>query len=157
MTFGFGFSDYQSRAHSTSMIAEAVDELLNAIYMPYDELRKLTYGHVEEEHLTALDNCNVVARATIKQLLCHYYAVLGLCGEVGEIANKAKKVIRDQHGAISKEYVEDIGSELGDVQWYVSETAESLNLLLEMVAQGNIRKLADRKKRGRIQGSGDER
>jgi len=85
------------------------------------------------------------------------YTVLGLCGEAGELANKVKKVLRDDDGVLSPEKRVALIKELGDCSWYLSETARQLATTLENVAQLNIDKLFDRKDRGVIKGSGDDR
>lgn len=48
------------------------------------------------------------------------YATLGMIGEAGEIANKVKKIIRDDGGKPTKERKATIFGELGDVCWYVA-------------------------------------
>lgn len=83
--------------------------------------------------------------------------VLGLSGESGEVADKVKKLIRDQNGMISSENKVAIQKELGDVLWYLASVARYLGIDLESVALGNIEKLERRIQRGKISGSGDER
>jgi NTP pyrophosphatase (non-canonical NTP hydrolase) len=85
------------------------------------------------------------------------YPCLGLAGETGEVCDKIKKIIRDQDGVIKSEDVEAIRKELGDVLFYLAAQAWELGITLESVAQGNIDKIADRKKRGKLKGSGDNR
>jgi NTP pyrophosphatase (non-canonical NTP hydrolase) len=85
------------------------------------------------------------------------YPTLGLAGEAGEVAEKIKKVIRDEGGVVSEQKRTEIQKELGDVLWYVSEVARQLGLKLDDVARLNIEKLASRKERGVISGSGDNR
>lgn len=85
------------------------------------------------------------------------YPTLGLCGEVGEVAEKVKKVFRDQDGVFTEENKQAIRKELGDVLWYVSQIASELNLQLDDVAQANIEKLYSRMDRGVLSGSGDNR
>lgn len=85
------------------------------------------------------------------------YPTLGLVGEAGELANKAKKIIRDNNSEINEEHKENIRGELGDVLWYVSQTATEFGLSLEDIANHNLEKLADRQKRNKISGSGDTR
>ncbi len=85
--------------------------------------------------------------------LAKFYLTLGLTGEAGEVANKIKKEIRDNKGP----NMDDIKSELGDVLWYLSELALNYNISLEEVAKSNIEKLNDRRIRGTLSGSGDNR
>lgn len=82
---------------------------------------------------------------------------LGLAGESGEVVEKIKKLVRDQHLNIRDEDREEILKELGDVLWYVSVMAYYLDFSLEEIAEMNIKKLSDRKKRNKISGSGDNR
>lgn len=85
------------------------------------------------------------------------YPALGLCGEAGEVAEHAKKAIRDDGGEISSERRAAIAAELGDVLWYVSQIATELDLDLDQVAEANLRKLRSRQRRGVLSGSGDNR
>ena len=86
------------------------------------------------------------------------YLTLGLTGEAGEIANKVKKFIRD--GAAQDEYLAkriEIGYEIGDVLWYCAVLAKEMEMELGHIMENNLQKLADRKKRGTLSGSGDNR
>ncbi len=83
------------------------------------------------------------------------YAVLGLTGEAGELANKLKKVIRD--GLDPSDYEPAMAKELGDVLWYCAAVADDLGMSLSEIAQGNLDKLAARQKKGTISGDGDNR
>jgi len=85
------------------------------------------------------------------------YPTLGLTGEAGEVAEKIKKVIRDEGGVISDNKREEIKKELGDVLWYVSQLSTELGLSLEDVAQFNLKKLSSRKERGVLHSDGDNR
>ncbi len=85
------------------------------------------------------------------------YPVLGLANEAGEVAGKVKKVFRDKGGEISEETRAALGSELGDVLWYLSQVCTELGLSLDEVAEKNIAKLYDRLERGVIRGDGDDR
>lgn len=85
------------------------------------------------------------------------YPTLGLVGEAGEVAEKIKKVIRDNDGIISEEKREEIKKELGDVLWYLANLSEELDLSFEDVAQANLDKLNSRMQRDTLKGSGDNR
>lgn len=88
------------------------------------------------------------------------YCVMGLVGEAGELANKVKKIKRDNPEGdlgVSAELKKTLIDELGDVLWYVSELATCLGYDLSDVAKMNLSKLESRKERGTIAGSGDNR
>lgn len=85
------------------------------------------------------------------------YPVLGLVGEAGEIANKIKKIQRDDGGTLTLERHEALKDELGDVLWYLAQVSTELNLNLDDIASDNLSKLFSRKERGVLQGSGDAR
>lgn len=87
----------------------------------------------------------------------YVYPTLGLAGEAGEIANKVKKISRDQNGVVTPEVRTMIKAELGDVLWYVARLAEEFGLSLQEIAEENIAKLASRKERGTLHGDGDTR
>ena len=81
------------------------------------------------------------------------YTAVGLAGEAGEYANKVKKIVRGDESGNAWE----MADELGDVLWYVAMAARELNISLEQVASRNLAKLADRKDRDKLKGSGDSR
>ncbi|NCU30555.1 hypothetical protein EOL73_04470 [Candidatus Saccharibacteria bacterium] len=85
------------------------------------------------------------------------YLALGLVGESGEIAEKIKKIIRNEDGDFEKLDREDIKRELGDVLWYLAMLADTLELKFDDVAAANLSKLADRKQRGVVNSTGDYR
>ena len=82
---------------------------------------------------------------------------LGLTGETGEIAEKVKKLFRNDKGLVSDEKREDLKKELGDVLWYLSQFARLIDVSLEDVATANIKKLESRLERGVIKSEGDNR
>lgn len=85
------------------------------------------------------------------------YPTLGLCGEVGEVAEKVKKMIRDDGGVLSAERRAALAGELGDVLWYLAQVATEAGLDLDAIAAANIEKLSSRRLRGVLHGSGDDR
>ena len=85
------------------------------------------------------------------------YPVLGLLGEAGEIANKVKKIHRDHGGEMTEEIQSSLVDEIGDVLWYLAAVAHELGFRLEDIAELNLTKLAHRKNKGTLTGSGDNR
>lgn len=81
---------------------------------------------------------------------------LGLQSEVGEVSGKIHKRYRDGPGDYGK-YRGEIKDELGDVLWELTALAHTFGLTLEEIANRNLEKLASRARRGKIQGSGDNR
>lgn len=86
-----------------------------------------------------------------------FHLLLGLVGETGEIAEKAKKIVRDKDSDFSQWDIEDLTKELGDTLWYIAVLADYFDIRLEDVAQLNITKLADRQQRAVLNGTGDNR
>ena len=89
------------------------------------------------------------------------YCLLGLAGEVGEVCNKYKKVIRGDYANKPAGHIaameKDLAKELGDCLWYLAVAAHELGHNLEDIAYDNIIKLRDRAERGVIMGNGDNR
>ena len=85
------------------------------------------------------------------------YPTLGLTGEAGEVAEKVKKVIRDNNQEFTDEKKRQIALEISDVLWYCATLSHDIGYTLEDIAQMNVDKLASRQQRNKIGGSGDER
>lgn len=85
------------------------------------------------------------------------FPTLGLAGESGEVAEKVKKIFRDNNGVVDEKIKETIQKELGDVLWYISQIASEFGLSLDKIASENIKKLSSRKNRGTLHGNGDNK
>lgn len=70
--------------------------------------------------------------------------VMGLCGESGEAIDIVKKHLHQGH-ELDKE---KLLKELGDIAWYLAETAYALDIPLDEVFEGNIAKLRARYPQG---------
>lgn len=66
--------------------------------------------------------------------------VMGLCGEAGECIDIVKKHLAQGHALDREKLIK----ELGDVAWYLAETAYALDVDLESVLKGNLDKLRAR-------------
>ena len=66
--------------------------------------------------------------------------VMGLCGESGEAIDIVKKHLAQGHPLDREKIIK----ELGDIAWYLAETATALDVTLEEVLEGNIEKLRRR-------------
>ena len=85
------------------------------------------------------------------------YPTLGLTGEAGEVANKVKKIIRDDGYKNNENLVQEISAEISDCLRYISVLADDIGCKLSDIANANLVKLANRKEKGTIHGSGDKR
>ena len=70
--------------------------------------------------------------------------VMGLCGESGEAIDIVKKHLAQGH-ELDKEH---LAKELGDIAWYLAETATAIGFDLESIFQKNIDKLKRRYPQG---------
>lgn len=66
--------------------------------------------------------------------------VMGLCGESGEAIDIVKKHLAQGHDLDRDALIK----ELGDIAWYLAETAFALDVSLDEVFAGNIEKLKKR-------------
>ena len=66
--------------------------------------------------------------------------VMGLCGESGEAIDIVKKHLHQGHELNREKLIR----ELGDIAWYLAETAAALDVSLEEVLERNIEKLRSR-------------
>ena len=93
------------------------------------------------------------------------YMFINLVGEVGEFASKVAKAIRKDEISIFENHIDlnqdwdssDLKKEAGDILWQLSGLCTVMGWSLEEVAQQNLDKLASRKQRNVIDGSGDNR
>ncbi len=84
------------------------------------------------------------------------YPALALGEEAGEVLGKIAKFVRKSSDD-EAELRELVKKELGDVLYQVSQLAYEFDLSLRDIAEGNVEKLTDRKERGVIVGTGDNR
>jgi NTP pyrophosphatase (non-canonical NTP hydrolase) len=68
--------------------------------------------------------------------------LLGLAGEAGELLNEYKKHLRD--GEAHVHFKDRIQEELGDLLWYLSNTASKFQLSLNGIARANLLKCRSR-------------
>ena len=97
----------------------------------------LTANGYQEQAMTTLN-----PELTKRDVLLN--GVMGLCGESGECIDLVKKHLHQGH-ALDRE---KLAKELGDVAWYLAETAWALDLKLEDVLRGNLNKLKKRYPKG---------
>ncbi|QXF82292.1 nucleoside triphosphate pyrophosphohydrolase family protein [Rhodococcus pyridinivorans] len=69
-------------------------------------------------------------------------ALLGLGGEVGTLQTSQKKLVRD--GDIHIDHRSALIEDLGDILWYVADTASWLGVSLQEVATANLDKISSR-------------
>ena len=70
--------------------------------------------------------------------------VMGLCGEAGEAIDIVKKYLAQGH-ALDTQH---LAKELGDIAWYLAETATAIGYDLEEILTMNIEKLQKRYPQG---------
>jgi len=158
-TFVLGdLDDYQSLAKSTAIYPrvyteDQVREIAKDVVRAYIEL----FDESAIARQRAFELTNELLDKHETEFSRMVYPVLGLVGEAGEVANKLKKVARDDRGLWGPDQTQDYEKELGDVMWYVAAVATGLKSSLQKIGTKNIQKLFSRKARGVLGGSGDDR
>lgn len=138
MTQEYTLNQFQEQCATTAIYGEKITALLNPIR--------------EALHDNRLIDMNAINRLDeVEQLLNVAYAVLGLAGEAGEVANKMKKVIRD--GTT----FEPLEKEVQGTFWYVNSCFTELGVPANDAAVQLAETLQSRKERGVLQGNGDDR
>jgi NTP pyrophosphatase (non-canonical NTP hydrolase) len=107
-----------------------------------------------QEYQSKALTTNLTKTDPLKELM---QQVLGLGDEAGEVLALFKKWIRDTDADPAKLDKDKLKKELGDILWYIAVVAHDTGLSLDDIAKANIAKLASRKERGALTGSGDER
>ena len=109
------------------------------------QLLALEHSYAEDlEETMTINEYQTLAMTTLnpelskKDVLIN--GVMGLCGESGEAIDIVKKWLAQGH-ELDKE---KLAKELGDIAWYLAETAYALELPLEDILQANIDKLKKR-------------
>lgn len=85
------------------------------------------------------------------------YMAYNMMSELGEFMGYEAKAVRDTGGIVPDEKVLLQKKELGDMLWQLAGMAEVKGWTLEEIAGINLDKLAGRKSRNVIGGSGDDR
>lgn len=99
------------------------------------------------------------------------YPFSSLAEEAGEVLGKLNKYMRkngipmgdavlvacDPHTEAERTLRLAVIKELGDIQWQLAACCTELGITLEELQADNLAKLADRSKRGVLEGSGDDR
>ena len=100
--------------------------------------------HIERVKVMTINEYQQLAMRTLnpelnkKDILIN--GVMGLCGESGEAIDIVKKWLAQGHNLDKG----NLAKELGDIAWYLAETAYALDIPLESILQGNIDKLRKR-------------
>jgi NTP pyrophosphatase (non-canonical NTP hydrolase) len=128
------FNEYQRAAAETAIYRQSIEKYVYGLGIPDD-------GKAQE----------------LVNLLCTAYVILGLAGEAGEVAGAFKKVLRDGDVMLTEEKKKDLLKETGDTLWYSSQVSAELGENYATTASNNINKLLDRKERGVLSGSGNDR
>lgn len=137
-------NEFQEQCEATSHpYKDAIDELL----LPIKNHLTLSDNYTSSEEL----DLALVRLEEIRKLLRLSYVILGWAGEVGEVCNKFKKVVRDNKP------VNTIVDETRDASWYQNLTWSELSVKAEDMALALREKLFGRKDRGTLHGSGDNR
>lgn len=146
------FRENWNKANDEGAEGHRVEAGLQAVFDTLNFFTPLSFQAYQDR----TEETAIYPEAGTGSIIALSYVGLGL-GEAGEVQGKIKKIIRDANGSPDRERLEAIAAELGDVLWYVARLAKEAGYSLEAIAQHNLDKLASRKERGVLGGSGDNR
>lgn len=106
-----------------------------------------------ESKRTAMETANPDVTSEFDKRVTALFLAVAINGEAGELAEKAKKYVRED----DDEYLAKAEKELGDILWYWSQMVSLLDCNASAVAEQNLDKLQDRQERDSITGQGDDR
>lgn len=141
------FNDYQIATNRTNMYTKAIDDLLKPLkdLVVADAIDADVYETEAEK-----------AFLMVQDILNLAYVLLGYSGEVAELNNKFKKVIRGDKNML--DFYQEALYEQGDALWYSAQLVNQIGIYtLDDVAKVNLNKLQDREDRKVLKGSGDYR
>ena len=102
------------------------------------EIRSISHSPITAKEYQDLAMTTLNPALSKKDVLIN--GVMGLCGESGEAIDIVKKWLAQGH-ELDKE---KLAKELGDIAWYLAETAYALDISLDDIFRGNIEKLKRR-------------
>lgn len=108
-----------------------------------------------EQGASDLANAFITEPSDLDHFLCLTYLASKMAGEAGEVAQALGKYVRGDFG--EKELHDKLAKETRDVLWYVARMFDELHLDMGAEATKLLDHLQDRKRRGVIHGSGDDR
>ena len=83
------------------------------------------------------------------------HLINGLVAEVGEVAGAYQKLFRGDFG--EEELLRRLEGELGGLLWYFTALCTYEGFTVQGIMDDNAKKLKSRRKRGVLQGDGDDR
>lgn len=151
-----GYAFTIRRADGTPISMKEAHIAFSTFRLSFNDYQDLSFG------FAAYPECRVISEqedptGPLSVSARYIYPALGLSGEAGEVAEKIKKIIRDDNGIISEQKKTELKKEIGDILWYCAALSKELGFTLESVARTNLEKLTSRKQRNVLHGEGDNR
>lgn len=166
------FDTYQEFTNSTALYPEhsalvyATCGLVGEACEYAAKVQKLVEKtYIEMQNRFIAEESNKVKDSFLSQIdiLRRVNSVLLEASALGNRAELLKKDIRGKKIEVptlvtaTDEQKKELKKELGDCNWYISESADVLDSKLSEIIQINVDKLSSRKERGVLHGNGDNR
>lgn len=144
----YAASDSQKQLYESFL--RGADDVLGSL--PRNQPSELTFtDYAKVAGRTAYHSRNLIG---VPALL---YTSNGFAGEAGEVANKVKKVFRDDGGKLTNARAEQIQKEMAGALWYFAELAYQIGVPLADIAKLSMETTTNREAAGTIRGDGDNR